>query len=310
MNESVGSSQGPGALLSVTVVVADHYQTAPLHGLDPVISQFSGYNIKKVPVIRIFGSTPAGQRTCVHLHGIFPYFYVPMPDGEQEGFVYRLAASLNKAINLSLNQPNAKLEHVYKAVKVSGIPMYGYHAKQHTFIKIYLYNPYMVKRAADLLQNGAVMNKVLQPHESHVNLVLQFFMDYNLQGMNQIHLACAKFRQGKVMDELDDVESILTPPWLQARPARVEADLHFSSADPSAVTAAMLEVPAAKRYFYVEDLHTCLRMPPDVVREATTELEVTSDAHFNQTNIDPKHHFRLMPWLQISSTSRTPPGRR
>ena len=59
--------------------------------------------------------------------------------------------------------------------------MYGYHAKQHTFIKIYLYNPYMVKRASDLLQHGAVMNKVLQPHESHTNIVLQFFMDYNLQ---------------------------------------------------------------------------------------------------------------------------------
>ena len=59
--------------------------------------------------------------------------------------------------------------------------MYGYHAKQHTFIKIYLYNPFMVKRASDLLQHGAVMNKVLQPHESHTNIVLQFFMDYNLQ---------------------------------------------------------------------------------------------------------------------------------
>ena len=59
--------------------------------------------------------------------------------------------------------------------------MYGYHPKQHTFIKIYLYNPFMVKRASDLLQHGAVMNKVLQPHESHTNIVLQFFMDYNLQ---------------------------------------------------------------------------------------------------------------------------------
>ena len=59
--------------------------------------------------------------------------------------------------------------------------MYGYHPKQHTFIKIFFYNPFMVKRASELLQQGAVMNVVLQPHESHTNLVLQFFMDYNLQ---------------------------------------------------------------------------------------------------------------------------------
>ena len=38
----------------------------------------------------------------------------------------------------------------------------------------------------ELLQNGAVMDKLLQPHESHINYVLQFMMDYNLQGMNTV----------------------------------------------------------------------------------------------------------------------------
>lgn len=31
-------------------------------------------------------------------------------------------------------------------------PFYGYHKKEHQFLKIYLYNPAMIKRAADLLQ--------------------------------------------------------------------------------------------------------------------------------------------------------------
>jgi hypothetical protein len=47
-----------------------------------------------------------------------------------------------------------------KAVRVSGRPFYGYHARQHTFVKLYFYNPMMVKRAADLLAAGAVMNQV------------------------------------------------------------------------------------------------------------------------------------------------------
>ena len=118
MSESLLGSQCREALISVRLVVVDHYQASPQPGLDPLVSQFTGYNIKKVPIIRIFGSSPAGQRVCLHLHGVFPYFYVPLPPNEDEGFVYRLAASLNKAINLSLNQAQAKIEHVYKAVKV------------------------------------------------------------------------------------------------------------------------------------------------------------------------------------------------
>ena len=43
-----------------------------------------------------------------------------------------------------------------------------------------------MKRAAELLQGGAVMDRLLQPHESHTNYVLQFMMDYNLQGMNTV----------------------------------------------------------------------------------------------------------------------------
>ena len=173
--------------------------------------------------------------------------------------------------------------------------MYGYHAKQHTFIKIYLYNPYMVKRASDLLQHGAVMNQVLQPHESHTNMVLQFFMDYNLQvrfphhsidlhivddsqGMNEIHLAYGKFREGVLTDELDEVESILSPPWQENRPARTVVDRHQSEDDPAAVISSLISVPPDQRYFYVEDLPPSLKTPSDLVRQATTELEMDAVA--------------------------------
>ena len=40
----------------------------------------------------------------------------------------------------------------------------------------------MVKKVADLLLGGAVLNKVMQPHESHVPYNLQMFIDYNLYG--------------------------------------------------------------------------------------------------------------------------------
>lgn len=41
-----------------------------------------------------------------------------------------------------------------------------------------------IKRAANLLQNGAILNRVYQTYESHVPYILQFFIDYNLYGMS------------------------------------------------------------------------------------------------------------------------------
>uniref|UniRef100_H2ZKE2 DNA-directed DNA polymerase family B exonuclease domain-containing protein n=1 Tax=Ciona savignyi TaxID=51511 RepID=H2ZKE2_CIOSA len=61
-------------------------------------------------------------------------------------------------------------------------------------MKIYLYAPGSIKRASDVLQNGSVMQRVFQPHEAHVPYILQVFMDYNLHGMNLIHVRSCCFR--------------------------------------------------------------------------------------------------------------------
>ena len=77
---------------------------------------------------------------------------------------------------------------------MSGVPYYGYHSREHMFLKLFFYDPLMIKRAATLLQNGGVMERYFQPHESHIPYILQFMMDYNLQGMNFLHLRNAKFQ--------------------------------------------------------------------------------------------------------------------
>lgn len=60
-----------------------------------------------------------------------------------------------------------------------------------------MFNPRFVRRAANLLQSGAVMNKNFHPYESHVPYILQFMIDYNLYGMSFVHipLDVVKFRQ-------------------------------------------------------------------------------------------------------------------
>lgn len=51
-----------------------------------------------------------------------------------------------------------------------------------------MFNPRFIRRAANLLQNGVVLDKNFHPHESHVSYVLQFMIDYNLYGMSYVHV--------------------------------------------------------------------------------------------------------------------------
>ncbi|XP_025150806.3 DNA polymerase zeta catalytic subunit isoform X1 [Bubalus bubalis] len=186
-------------MFSVRIVTADYYMASPLQGLDICQSPLTQAPVKKVPVVRIFGATPAGQKTCLHLHGIFPYLYVPYDGyGQQpESYLSQMAFSIDRALNVALGNPSSTAQHVFKVSLVSGMPFYGYHEKERHFMKIYLYNPAMVKRICELLQSGAIMNKFYQPHEAHIPYLLQLFIDYNLYGMNLINLAAVKFRKAR-----------------------------------------------------------------------------------------------------------------
>nr|XP_061806813.1 DNA polymerase zeta catalytic subunit-like [Nerophis lumbriciformis] len=191
-------------MFAVRIVTADYYLASPIKDLDVCYSEFRERNVSKVPVVRIFGATPAGQKTCLHLHGVFPYIYIPYDGhGQQpESYLRLVAFSIDRAVNVAMGNPASDVQHIFKVVLVSGMPFYGYHAKEKHFMKIYLYNPQMVKRVCELLQSGAVMNKIYQPHEGHIPYLLQLFIDYNLYGMNLLNLAAVKFRRGKSREGL------------------------------------------------------------------------------------------------------------
>ena len=85
---------------------------------------------------------------------------------------------------------------------VKGIPFYGYHVGYKYFLKIYLLNPLHMNRLADLLRQGTVMKKTIQPYESHVQYILQWMCDYNLYGCSYIE--CSKvFFRGPVPEYLE-----------------------------------------------------------------------------------------------------------
>ncbi|XP_047022064.1 DNA polymerase zeta catalytic subunit isoform X1 [Helicoverpa zea] len=196
---SIENSSRVNPEFSVRIVVCDHYLTKPTPGIDVIYSDFRGSDIKQVPVLRIFGPTPDGHKACLHIHGVFPYFYIPCPTpNPQPQFLYQIAASLDKALNIALKQATSVNQHVYKISLVKGLPFYGYHNKEHIYLKVFLYSPGLVKQAVELCSNGAILGQAFQPHESHLNFTLQFFIDFNLFGMSNIDLQCVKFRKAGI----------------------------------------------------------------------------------------------------------------
>jgi len=64
-----------------------------------------------------------GQKTCMHVHGVFPYLFVchyataePLPS-----YLHEFAAALDRAINISLGNAASTRQHIYKISVVSGM---------------------------------------------------------------------------------------------------------------------------------------------------------------------------------------------
>ncbi|CAO1639278.1 unnamed protein product [Sympodiomycopsis kandeliae] len=160
-----------------------------------------GETLRKVPVLRIFGATPRGQRVCMHLHGVFPYCYIPYQDTLDPQYVLyyisRLGAELNAAITASLRGNPALPEshqHIAAIHLVKGVPFYGYHVGWKYFLKISFVDPTHNFRLATILQSGRVMKTEFQPYEIHIRYQLQFMLDYNVFGCDYIDLQEAHFR--------------------------------------------------------------------------------------------------------------------
>lgn len=102
-----------------------------------------------------------------------------------------LLSDLEKALQ---NRGPAKRKHVHGCSLVRAKKLYGYHSSEEIFVKIYLYYPHEVSRAAAYLLDGAVLDRVFQPYESHIPYLLHFLVDYNLYGMGHVHVTDFKFR--------------------------------------------------------------------------------------------------------------------
>jgi len=112
-------------------------------------------------------------------------------------YIHQLQLSIDHALAVSFrrNAYNGKAAFVAHITLVKGVPFYGYHVGYGFFLKIYMLTPVHMTRLADLLRQGAIMKKVIQPYESHMQYLLQWMCDYNLYGCSYIDCSEVKFRR-------------------------------------------------------------------------------------------------------------------
>ena len=89
---------------------------------------------------------------------------------------------------------DGKTSFVAHITLVKGVPFYGYRVGYEPFLKIYMLNPLHMTRLADLLRQGTIMKKVIQPYESHMQYLAQWMCDYNLYGCAYIDCSEVRFR--------------------------------------------------------------------------------------------------------------------
>ncbi|KAE8729219.1 hypothetical protein F3Y22_tig00003725pilonHSYRG00129 [Hibiscus syriacus] len=118
----------------------------PIPDFDICYSSFQGGKVNEVPVIRMYGSTPAGQKTCFHIHRALPYLYVPLADllpqstpthQEDDACTHALALALEKAVKLK-GGSGSKQQHVHGCSLVRAKKFYVYHSSEELFVKIHL----------------------------------------------------------------------------------------------------------------------------------------------------------------------------
>ncbi|KAI0778186.1 hypothetical protein BD413DRAFT_507367 [Trametes elegans] len=178
------SSQPPS--LRVRINQIDYTVAAP--------GALDNSTLYRVPVIRIYGDSSVGLKTCVHIHQVYPYFFVEYLDKMHPDVVSRYIAklkhSLNYAIAISMkrNPQSPKSKFVRAIVLVKGVHFYGFHANYAPFLKVHLADPAYVNRAVTIMQSGTVMSMRFRVYESHISYLLQFLCDFGLYGCGWLDL--------------------------------------------------------------------------------------------------------------------------
>ncbi|ODQ77801.1 hypothetical protein BABINDRAFT_66385 [Babjeviella inositovora NRRL Y-12698] len=201
--DSTGKSLGL-ALLKVQINAYDSYQDYPSSFTYAPAANDEEHGFTRVPVLRIFGAFPTGHSVLVHVHNVYPYFFIEYQG--RKGETAQQCRNLRRVLEGKLQEsfrrkkdeenedyseeqetgdiPPESFSYIAGVSVIQATPFYGFHSAPALFYKIHLLNAAYVVRLSKILQSTS-----MQPYETHIPYTMQFLTDFNLQACGWLNLA-------------------------------------------------------------------------------------------------------------------------
>lgn len=126
-----------------------------------------------------------GEKCCAHIHGAFPFLLIKVLNPLNEKLEQLIKSTITNILS-NCSPPNQD-EPIVSIEEVKAQSIYGYTTNDDYFAKIFFKNPQHVQIASVELQKRALTNANMQPYYAHIPYVLQFFIGYDIFGMDLVH---------------------------------------------------------------------------------------------------------------------------
>lgn len=186
----------------------------------------------KVPVIRMFGVTEAGNSVMAHIHGFMPYFFVPCPNGFTDKRIFH--DSLERQLQQRAN--DRKLQHMVLAVEVhEKSTLFQWQGGTHSlFFRVEVGIPNLVAMARTICEGGFELteNRGSFPgcttYETNIPFALRFMVDRKIPGggwvevSDQYEIRPDNRKRSHCQIEVDThYNQIMVQDWMKIAPLRV-----------------------------------------------------------------------------------------
>ena len=160
--------------LSVQINIIDPVLRPPNPVYDPLKIKYKDENIKQIPLIQIFGTTPKKDEICLVVHGEFPTIYIDYVTDDDNFSIYRDAV-------LAFLNTQFQGQIIYDMNIIEATAIYGYN-KPSKFLEIKLLTPRNQQNIGNHLSSFIWNGKTVHVYEAHIPFIMQFFRTYNLTG--------------------------------------------------------------------------------------------------------------------------------